>query len=244
MGFERVFGKKIGGAFARILHSHGVEWLGNASVRLFRGSEETGVNGVELDDGEILPADAVVLCIGASPNTNMIEGVSIDNMGGIVVGPLLNSGEAPTMFAAGDVCTFPSAQTGESKRLEHWNVAVQQGRIAARNMLDQAVPYTAVPYFSTKFFGMTMQWVGDAPKALNQVYVEGDLSDMDFIAYLAEEDDIRAVVTVNRDSVCAACAELMRHNQMPKVSHLLIGTVNGEILMRAQKNACMSSSAA
>lgn len=232
--FERVFGRKIGGAIARILHDKGVEWLGNASVRLFRGAEDTGVNGVELDDGEVLPADAVVLCIGASPNTNMIEGVSLDNSGGILVGPHLNSEDAPTMFAAGDVCTYPSVRTGEKKRIEHWNVAVQQGRVAARNMLNQSVPFTTLPYFSTKLFGMTLQCVGDRPKDLNQVYLEGDLSEHEFIAYITEEDDIRAVVTMNRDSVCAACAELMKHGQMPKVSHIQIGAVNGDVLLQAQ----------
>lgn len=236
--FERIFGRKIGGAIARKLHSQGVEWLGDAQVRLFRGSEETGVNGVELDDGEVLPADAVVTGIGASPNTNMIEGVAMDNAGGVLVGPLLNSEDAPTMFAAGDVCTFPNAHTGAKKRIEHWNVAVQQGRIAARNMLDQNVPFTTIPYFSTKLFGTTLQCVGESPKALNQVFIEGDLTGDDFIAYMTEEDDICAVVTMNRDSVCAACAELMKHDQMPKVSHLVNGVINGDVLLRAQSNAC------
>merc|ERR1711977_551852 len=101
-------------------------------------------------------------------------------------------------------------------------------------MLDQNVPFTTIPYFSTKLFGTTLQCVGESPKALNQVFIEGDLTGDDFIAYMTEEDDICAVVTMNRDSVCAACAELMKHGQMPQVSHIKIGAVNGDVLVRAQ----------
>merc|ERR1719436_1257445 len=54
--FERVLGKKVGASFARLLQKEGIEWYGTAQVRHFRGN--TKVNGVELEDGEVLPADA------------------------------------------------------------------------------------------------------------------------------------------------------------------------------------------
>jgi hypothetical protein len=45
------------------------------------------------------------------------------------------------VFAAGDVCTFPYVKTGEELRVEHWDVAIQQGRVAARNMLGKKIPF-------------------------------------------------------------------------------------------------------
>lgn len=223
--FEHVLGKKIGAAYARLLQAKEVNWIGNSRVRLFRGEMDTGVSGVELDDGEVLTADAVVLGIGVVPNTKIVEGVSLDKTGGILCGPLLNSKDALTLFAAGDVCSFPSIRTGQSQRIEHWDVAVQQGRIAARNMLDQFVPYTTVPFFWSLAFGNTMRFVGQAPENFDRVYVEGNLSEMDFIAYVAENDDVRAVVTMNRDPIAATCLALMKHKAMPTVSEILVKQV-------------------
>lgn len=49
--FERVWGKRVGAGFAKLLNSNKVQFLGNTSVKLFRG--ETHVNGVELDSGDV-----------------------------------------------------------------------------------------------------------------------------------------------------------------------------------------------
>jgi len=228
--FERVLGRKVGAAFARLLQREGVEWHGSAQVRLFRGNE--AVNGVELEDGEVLPADAVVVGAGVLPNTRFIEGVSLDKNGAVVVSPLLASESAPTLFAAGDVCSYPSLRTGTRVRIEHWDVATQQGRVAARNMLGQYQPFTTTPFFWSGLFGKNLRFVGHAPDALDRVIIEGDVSGMEFVSYYTEDDEIRAVATVNRDPVAVACAELMRRGQMPKVSELMLGVVNADVIMQ------------
>ena len=198
--FERVLGKKIGASFARLLQKEGVQWFGSSQVRLFRGNEN--VNGVELEDGEVLPADGVVVGAGVLPNTRFVDGVSMDKNGAIVVNPFLCSEAAPTLYAAGDVCTFPSVSTGTHVRIEHWDVALQQGRVAARNMLDKFQPFTATPFFWSSLFGKNLRFVGQAPDMLDRVIVEGDTSNMEFISYYVEGNEIRAVATVNRDPRC------------------------------------------
>jgi len=228
--FERVLGKKVGAAFARLLQREGVEWFGNAQVRLFRGNDV--VNGVELEDGEVLPADAVVIGAGVLPNTRFVEGTSLDKNGAIVVNPLLASDAVPSLFAAGDVCSYPSCQTGLRVRIEHWDVATQQGRVAARNMLGRYQPFTTVPFFWSGLFGKSLRFVGHAPDALDRVIVEGDVSAMEFISYYTEDDEIRAVATVNKDPVAVACAELMRRGRMPRVSELMLGVVNGDVILQ------------
>lgn len=228
--FERVLGKKVGAAFARLLQKEGIEWHGSAQVRLFRGND--AVNGVELEDGEVLPADAVVVGAGVLPCTRFVEGASLDKNGAIVVNPLLASENAPTLFAAGDVCSYPSFRTGTRVRIEHWDVATQQGRVAARNMLGQYQPFTTTPFFWSGLFGKNLRFVGHAPDALDRVIIEGDVSGMEFISYYTEDDEIRAVATVNRDPVAVACAELMRRGKMPKVSELMLGVVNADVIMQ------------
>eukprot|EP00443_Scrippsiella_acuminata_P096338 CAMPEP_0115647620 /NCGR_PEP_ID=MMETSP0272-20121206/39546_1 /TAXON_ID=71861 /ORGANISM="Scrippsiella trochoidea, Strain CCMP3099" /LENGTH=950 /DNA_ID=CAMNT_0003085197 /DNA_START=1 /DNA_END=2848 /DNA_ORIENTATION=- len=228
--FERVLGKKVGASFARLLQKEGVQWYGTAQVRLFRGND--AVNGVELEDGEVLPADAVVIGAGVLPNTRFVEGVSLDKNGAICVGPLLNAEAVPNLYAAGDVCTYPSMRTGTRVRIEHWDVATQQGRVAAKNMLGQYVPFTTTPFFWSGLFGKNLRFVGHAPDVLDRVIIEGDVAGMEFISYYTEDDEIRAVATLNKDPVAVACAELMRRGQMPKASELLIGTVNAEVILK------------
>jgi NADPH-dependent 2,4-dienoyl-CoA reductase/sulfur reductase-like enzyme len=232
--FERVLGKKVGAAFARVLQKEGVQWMGSAQVRFFRGND--AVNGVELEDGEVLPADGVVVGAGVLPNTRFVEGVSLDKDGAIIVGPLLNSETVPSLFAAGDVCAYPTIWTGARVRIEHWEVATQQGRAAAKNMLDKYSPFTTLPFFWSEIFGKNLRFVGHAPEMLDRVIVEGDVSGMEFVSYYTEDDRVLAVATVNRDQVATACAELMRLNKMPKVSEIMLGVCNAEDILKRLHN--------
>lgn len=232
--FERVLGKKVGASFARLLQKEGVEWFGTAQVRMFRGND--AVNGVELEDGEVLPADAVVVGAGVLPNTRFLDGVKLDKNGAIIVGPLLSSEADPDLFAAGDVCSYPALSTGTQVRIEHWDVATQQGRVAAKNMLGMYQPFTTTPFFWSGLFGKNLRFVGHAPDVLDRVIIEGDVSGFEFVSYYTEDNEIRAVATVNRDPVAVACAELMRRGQMPSVSELVLGVVNSDILLERLKN--------
>eukprot|EP00933_Yihiella_yeosuensis_P038013 TRINITY_DN3199_c3_g1_i1.p1 TRINITY_DN3199_c3_g1~~TRINITY_DN3199_c3_g1_i1.p1 ORF type:complete len:635 (-),score=150.47 TRINITY_DN3199_c3_g1_i1:114-2018(-) len=232
--FERVLGKKVGASFARKLQKEGVEWFGSSQVRLFRGNET--VNGIELEDGEVLPADAIVIGAGVLPNTRFVEGVPLDKDGAIIVNPLLQAETAENLYAAGDVCAYPSVRTASRVRIEHWDVATQQGRVAAKNMLGKHTPFTTTPFFWSGLFGQNLRFVGHAPDSLDRVIIEGDASNMEFISYYTEGDEIRAVATVNRDPVAVACAELMRRGQMPRVSELMLGTVNAEVILQRLKD--------
>jgi len=237
--FERVLGKKVGASFARLLQKEGIEWFGSAQVRLFRGNDN--VNGVELEDGEVLAADCVIVGAGVLPNTRFVKGVSLDKNGALVVGPLLNAEHAPTFFSAGDVCSFPAIATGTRVRIEHWDVATQQGRVAAKNMLGQYTPFTTTPFFWSQVLGKNLRFVGHAPEMLDRVIIEGDAAGMEFISYYTQDDEIRAVATVNRDPVAVAVAELMRRGKMPKVSELMLGTVNGDVIIQRLKDLSKAS---
>eukprot|EP00812_Abedinium_dasypus_P010283 NODE_390_length_1605_cov_132.142581.p2 GENE.NODE_390_length_1605_cov_132.142581~~NODE_390_length_1605_cov_132.142581.p2 ORF type:complete len:467 (-),score=153.66 NODE_390_length_1605_cov_132.142581:187-1587(-) len=232
--FEHVLGRKVGESFARLLQKRNIEWIGGSQVRQFIQGK-TGVNGVELEDGEVLPADGIVLGVGALPNTGFVEGVPLAKDGAIAVGGTLASEAAPTLFAAGDVCSFPCAVTGKHARIEHWNVAVEQGQVAARNMLGAGAAFDAVPYFCSQVLGNELRFVGHPPSRLDRVILEGDASGMEFVAYYFEELQVRAVATVNRDHVAVACAEHMRLGTMPRLPQLIHGTVNGDVLLQRLK---------
>eukprot|EP00913_Durusdinium_trenchii_P027323 g25633.t1 len=171
--FERVLGKKVGASFARKLQKEGVEWFGTSQVRLFRGNET--VNGVELEDGEVLPADAVVVGAGVLPNTRFVEGLSLDKNGAIIVNPLLQAENCENLFAAGDVCAYPAVKTGQR---------VPAGGCGLRKFQ----PFTTTPFFWSGLFGnLNLRFVGHAPEALDRVIIEGDVSKMEFISYYTED---------------------------------------------------------
>ena len=139
----------------RDLHAeHGVDLHFGVGVESLEGS--AGVEEVRLTDGTALPADLVVAGIGAAPRVELAEaaGLVLDN--GVVVDEYLAT-SAPAVYAAGDVANAYHPYYHTRIRLEHWSAALNQGPVAARNMLGMQVPYDRTPYFfSDQYdFGMS-----------------------------------------------------------------------------------------
>src|SRR5205085_221497 len=118
----------------------------------FEGDEM--VSGVVLDNGETLPADLVIVGIGIRPATEFIPGVPLADDGGVVADERLSI--AKDLYAAGDIVHFRDARTHEQMRIEHWRIAMQQGRIAAHNMAGNAQVFAGVPFFWTTQFDVTL----------------------------------------------------------------------------------------
>ncbi len=188
---ERVFGNVLG-QFVRSLHeSKGVQF------HLEHGVRRIGESTVELDDGSGLDTDLVVIGAGVRPATRLAEeaGLAVDH--GVIVNEYLQTGN-PDIYAAGDIAAWPDAATGERIRVEHWAVAQQQGRIAARNLLGAAEPYRQVPFFWSRHYDVSLNYVGHATQ-WDRVEQEGDPEKHDcaFTYYL--DGRRRAVVSIFRD---------------------------------------------
>lgn len=110
--------------------------------------------------GKEIHADFVVAGIGITPSTDLAKaaGLSIDN--GIVVNDQLASSH-PDIFAAGDVCNFESIALSKRMRVEHWDNALTQGRIAGRNMAGANDIFDYVPYFFSDLFEFGYESAGD-----------------------------------------------------------------------------------
>lgn len=123
------------------------------------------VTGVELDDGEIIDADLVVVGIGVRPATGWLEGSGLalhDKDRGILCDENLAT-SMPGVWAAGDVAHAPSAVfDGDLMRAEHWTNAAEQGALAARNAVGtgQRESLDSVPYFWSDWYGHRIQFVG------------------------------------------------------------------------------------
>jgi 3-phenylpropionate/trans-cinnamate dioxygenase ferredoxin reductase component len=115
---------------------------------------------VHLGDGATIDGDVVVAGVGAVPNTELGEraGLAIDN--GIAVDEQLQTSD-PTIFAAGDCCSFPHPLYGGRRiRLEAWRNAQDQANHVAARLTGTDDPYRVVPWFWTDQYDLGLQIAG------------------------------------------------------------------------------------
>ena len=109
------------------------------------------VQELETNTGRRLPCDLLVISIGVEPASDFLAGSGIAlNDGRIVVDSLLRT-NAANVFAAGDITVFYDPVFARERHIEHWDNAVKQGRLAARNMLGRRLPYNEISYFYCEF---------------------------------------------------------------------------------------------
>ena len=231
--FEKTLGGEIGALFQKIHEDNGVRFRLGAKVARINGNAT--VESVELEAGEKsekpekIDADLVVVGVGVKPATDFLVGVNLHKDGGVVVDEHLRA--AADLYAAGDIAWFPSALTGERQRIEHWRTALQQGRIAARNMVGKNITYSSVPFFWTRQFDAGLVYVGHAT-SWDEIIFQGDMSTQNFLAFYVKGNRVRAVAGMNRDRDMAAVEALMRDDRMLTPDQLRGGTVNLPELLR------------
>ncbi len=162
--------------------------IGTGVARIVHSADAASV---ALADGTEIPCDAIVVGIGAVPETGLAEraGLAIEN--GIRVDDRLRSSD-PDIFAAGDCCSAPHPLYGGRRiRLEAWRNAHDQGNLAARNMLGADLTYEAVPWFWSDQYELTLQIAGLADQATKHVRRDlGDGAELHF--HLAEDGRLLA----------------------------------------------------
>jgi 3-phenylpropionate/trans-cinnamate dioxygenase ferredoxin reductase component len=185
-----VMGERIGASFADLHRAHGVDLRLGVSVDAV---EKDGV----VCGGESVRADLVVVAIGAAPRLALAEGAGLGIGSGVLVDARLRTSD-PHVYAAGDIADHDHPVLGRRVRVEHWDNAIEQGKVAARNMLGEDVAYERAPYFFTDQYDLGMEYVGHAPKErTDSVVVRGDLSDVKGIVAWHDEGTVLAAMHVN-----------------------------------------------
>ena len=152
--------------------------------------EDGKVKSVTLKDGRELECDVVILGTGVRPNTKFLSGsgLEMNRDGGIVCDPFMQTNK-PDIFAAGDVASIPYWPTGSRARIEHWVVALEQGTNVAFNMLDKYVPYQGIPFFWTRHYNKSMQFIGCNSVGYDKVVIKGKMKKHKFLAYYIDSQD-------------------------------------------------------
>jgi 3-phenylpropionate/trans-cinnamate dioxygenase ferredoxin reductase subunit len=204
-----VLGSELANVYAALHAEHGVDLRMGVEVAEIIGTDGRA-SGVRCADGSHIDADVVVVGVGITPNVELAEigGLTIDN--GIVVDEHLRSSD-PRVFAAGDVANAYYPLLGRHVRLEHWSAALNQGPVAAANMVGRAPAYDQVPYFYSDQYDMKMEYWGYVEGGrYDEVVFRGDVAKREFIAFWVREGRVLAGMAVNVGDLGDAVPALVR----------------------------------
>jgi len=232
---ERVMGKEVGQIFQRMLEKNGAKFYMSAFVdSALPGSQvdTTGirpVGAVKLKDGTELEADLVILGIGVAPATQFLRdnpAVQLEKDGSLAVDENFAVKGLTDVYAIGDIATYPyhgPGGNGKPIRIEHWNVAQNQGRSVGQLIAQPgSKPKPFIPIFWSAL-GSQLRYCGAAPNGYDDLVLKGDPDNGKFVAYYAKGDEIVAVGTMMTDPVMAQSAELMRQGKMLSKSDVQAG---------------------
>ncbi|MDQ1607258.1 MAG: 3-phenylpropionate/trans-cinnamate dioxygenase ferredoxin reductase component [Microbacteriaceae bacterium] len=196
----KAIGDELGAVFAELHRQNGVVIRPGVEVEGLIGVASAAgrrVSGVALVGGEVVPADLVLVGIGARPNIRLASeaGLAVDD--GILVDASLATSD-PDIFAAGDIANAWHPVIGQRIRSEHWANALNQGPAAARSMLGEVVSFDDIPYFYTDQFDLGMEYSGFPPLARDAKLVyRGDRNAREFIAFWVLDGTVVAGMNVN-----------------------------------------------
>jgi len=199
---SRALGAEMGAACGALHADHGVDLLtgvGVSAVRTDHGSSSPRVSGVELDDGRVVDADAVVIGIGVVPTTTWLDSSALELSNGVVADATLHA--ADDVVVAGDVARWFNEGLGAYVRIEHWTNAAEQSVAAARSLLAgraQATPYVPVPYFWSDQYDVKIQVIGYPHDDDDVVVVDGSVEERRFVALYGSAGRFTAALGFSR----------------------------------------------
>ncbi|MGW4909364.1 NAD(P)/FAD-dependent oxidoreductase [Streptomyces sp. NPDC004270] len=187
------------GAVVSALHAdHGVRLLCGVGVKGLSGERQ--VAAVLLEDGRSVPADTVVVGVGARPCVEWLEGsgVALDN--GVKCGADGRTSVAGVV-AVGDCANWYDPHAGGHRRVEHWTGALERPAAAVAALLAYGATEPGVPrppYFWSDQYGVKIQFVGHAAGADEVTVEEGSTDERSFLAVYRRAGRPVAVLGMNQ----------------------------------------------
>ncbi|HEX6228001.1 MAG TPA: FAD-dependent oxidoreductase [Solirubrobacterales bacterium] len=203
---SRTFGEDAGRWFQETIEAKGVTVHGGEQLEAFEGDGR--VRAVVTQSGRAIECDAVVVGAGVRPDAMLAERAGLDVDDGIVCDSRLRT-SAEDIYAAGDCCSYESVVHGRQLRIEHWDVAMQQGMHAARGMLGEERDYDVVPYFFSDLADWaSLEYVGPAYEWDQEVW-RGDRDAGEFSVWYLEDGRVAGALSVGRSEDLAEARRML-----------------------------------
>jgi NADPH-dependent 2,4-dienoyl-CoA reductase/sulfur reductase-like enzyme len=208
---ERGLGATLGAYVGEIHSDQGVELRLGAKVARLVGAGR--VEAVELEGGTRIPADVVVVGIGAAPATAWLErsGLELDN--GVLCDATCRTTRAPFVVAAGDVARWPNPLFGEAMRIEHWTNATEQADHAVATLLAGergGEAFAPVPFVWSDQYDRKIQIAGRLEGADETRVVDGSLEERRFVMLFGSRGRVVGVLGMNRPRLVMKARALIR----------------------------------
>uniref|UniRef100_A0AAU1M2G7 FAD-dependent oxidoreductase n=1 Tax=Streptomyces sp. NBC_00148 TaxID=2903626 RepID=A0AAU1M2G7_9ACTN len=191
-------GAELGSMLAGIHREHGIHIEPGVLVREVLHDGTGRATGVQLADDRTVPADVVLVGIGARPAVDWLRGSGVPLGNGVLCDATLHAGDG--VWAAGDVACWPHPMTGELTRIEHRTNASEAGLAVARNILagpQGATDFAPVPYVWSDQYNLKIQIYGSTRGADRVRIVEGSTAERKLVALYGKAGRVCGVVGVN-----------------------------------------------
>ena len=211
-GAPRILGRSVpqvvADTMARLHADKGVEIRCDVRIESFEVAEDR-VSGVRLADGEVVPADAVVIGIGIAPGVALAEAAGIPCDNGILV-DAFGATQVDGVYATGDCANGFNPRYGESIRLESYQNADMQARTVARSIVGAPQAYEPVPWLWSDQYDWTMQTAG-LPSRGDKIITRGSYEEGGLLVFTLEGDTVIGAIGLGEPK---AVAKDLRSAQM------------------------------
>ena len=212
---SRVFPEPLGRSLTDYYRSKGVTVFSEDTSTSIQQNGDAYL--IQTRAGHQIRADIVIAGIGITPNIALAQAAGLKTGNGIIVDEFLQTSN-PDVYAAGDVAFFPEAVLG-SRRIEHWDNAISQGKHAGRNMAGANEPFTELPYFFSDLFEFGYEAVGEVDSSLT-TFADWQEPNKTGVIYYLRDGRVRGAMMCNVWGKVDAARELIRKSAPVQVQEL------------------------
>jgi len=189
----RILGREIGRVLESIHRDHGVTMHFSDTVERFEGDGR--LERVVTEGGRSIEADLAVIGVGTEPVVEVMAGTGLDDLGGIPVGPTLET-SVRGVYAIGDVARHQHPVFGPI-RVEHYDNAIKMGEHVAEVVTGSSDAFDDPHWFWSDQYDTKVEMAGFAPTWARMV-VRGSLEDRSFCAFLLDDGGVvRSTVSLD-----------------------------------------------
>lgn len=193
--WQNFLDEQSGKMIERALKQKGIRVIHSSEVKEIRGN--SSVQGALLLNNRDIPCDMIIVGIGTITPLDWIQKAGIAVKTGILANEFLET-NAPNVWTAGDCAEFYDLVLGERVQLGNWVNAAMQGRVAGMNMIGQKKPFRFVSVYSTKGFGITICFIGDARPLPDRMIITRNFNTTSQCRLIIKNGEILGATLINK----------------------------------------------